>query len=406
MNTSVKAILFTSKMFKNGEHPVMLRIIKNRKPKYLSVGFSCTKDMWNEVEGLPIKKHPLYKEAKILIGRKKLEADKLILDLENENQHLSAYEIKKQLKRAKVNNPIVGSYFDQVIERFKNSGQLKNGDIYKDCKRNLGHFCKIDEIHFSDVDVAFLNKFVEFLRNRGKGDNTIYLYLRTFRALLNKAIKEDVCSEKYYPFKQFSLAKYAKIKTEKRAISKEDILKVAKVNLKKSPHLIDARNIFMFSYYCRGMNFIDISFLKWKNIKADRLNYTRKKTKELFNILILDPALEILQFYRKHSSGLPDEYVFPIFDESHSTPQKLHNRQIKMLRQVNKDLKEIGALAKLDTELTTYVARHSYATILKKSGISTSVISQAMGHDSEKTTQIYLESFEDDIIDQASRSIL
>ncbi|HEY0220978.1 MAG TPA: site-specific integrase, partial [Candidatus Paceibacterota bacterium] len=324
MNTSVKAKLFTSKTLKNGEHPVMLRIIKNRKPKYISVGFSCPKELWNDAEGLPTKKHPLYKEAKVLIGKKKLEADKLIMDLENENHHFSAYEIKKQLKKAKVNNPVVGEYFNQVVERFKHSGQLKNSDIYKDCKRNLSYYCKIDEIHFSDIDVAFLNKFVEFLHNRGKGENTIYIYLRTFRALLNKAIKEDVCSEKYYPFKQFSLAKYARIKTEKRAISKVDIHKVGKVNLKKNPHLIDARNIFMFSYYCRGMNFIDISFLRWKNIKGNRLSYTRKKTKELFNIELLPPALDIIQFYKKNSSNLPDEYVFPIFDESHSTPQKLH----------------------------------------------------------------------------------
>ena len=230
--------------------------------------------------------------------------------------------------------------------------------------------------------------------------------MRTLRALLNKAIKEGVSSDKYYPFKKFSLAKYAKIKTEKRAISKEDIMKIKGVDVSAKSYLIDARNIFMFSYYCRGINFIDIALLKWKDIKGERLVYTRKKTKELFNIELLPPAKEILKHYESLSDKDSESYIFPILNENHHTPNMLFNRKEKMIRKINKDLKEIASIVGINSELTTYVARHSYATILKKSGVATALISEAMGHDSEKTTKIYLESFENKILDEASKALL
>jgi integrase/recombinase XerD len=407
MNTSIKVLLFTSKTLSNGEHPIMLRVIKDRKPKYISVGLSSTLDMWDTKENLPKKKHPLYKQAKIKIAQKKLDAEKLILDLENDNKNLSSYEIKGKLKKEKVNNPHVYPYFDVVIKRLKESGQIKNAEVYNDTKRNLSYFTtNINELHFSDIDIQFLNKFEEFLKVKGKGGNTIYIYMRTLRALINKAIKEEVTSEKYYAFKRFSLAKYAKIKTAKRAITKDEIDKIKAVNLESNPELTDAKNLFLFSYYCRGMNFIDMALLQWKNIKQDRVIYTRQKTKELFNIQLLPPALEILDYYKPNTFISANSYVFSVLNESHNTPQSIHNRRVKMNREINSQLKDLAAKAEISSELTTYVARHTYATLMKKSGQSTAIISEALGHDSEKTTQIYLDSFENSILDEASKSIL
>ncbi len=406
MNTSIKVILYTSKTLSNGEHPVMLRIIKDRKSKYISTGISCSKGLWDSKLNILKKNHPHYKQAKLLIGKKKLEAEKFVYDLENENKNLSAYEIRGKLKKTKVNNSSLFQYFDIVINRLIGTGQIKNAEVYKDTKRNISHFTNTRDLHFSDIDLSFLNKFEEFLRSNGKGPNTIYVYLRTLRALLNKAIKEDVCSENYYPFKKFSLAKYANIKTEKRAISKEDIEKIKKVKLEKNKNLVLAHKLFLFSFYCRGMNFVDIAYLRWKDIRVGRLTYTRQKTKELFNLELLEPAKQILRYFKELTYVNRESYVFPIFNENHISPQTRHNRKVKVLRKINKDLKKIGKIVKIKSELTTYVARHSYATILKKSGISTTVISQAMGHNSEKTTQIYLESFENSVLDEASKSVL
>jgi integrase/recombinase XerD len=406
MNTSIKVLLYTSKKLSNGEHPIMLRVIKDRKAKYISIGVSCSLALWDINKNLPTKKHPSYTQIKVLIAAKRLEAERLVYDIESDKRNFSAYEIKSKLKKERVNNPFVIVYFDSIIERFIGSGQIKNAEIYKDTKRNLSYFINGKKIHFSDIDIQFINKFVEFMKMKGKGMNTIYIYLRTLRALINKAIKEEVCSEKYYPFKNYSLSKYSKIKTDKRAISKDEISKIIFVNLDKHPHLIDAKNIFLFSFYCRGMNFIDIALLRWKDLKNERLIYTRQKTKELFNIELLEPAKKILKYYHNVTFTNLQDFVFPIFNSNHSSPISMYNRKVKMLRKINKDLKEIGKLANLESELTTYVARHTYATILRQKGISTAVISEALGHDSEKTTQIYLVSFENSVLDNASKAIL
>ncbi len=399
-------LLYTSKTLKNGEHPIMLRIIKDRKPKYIAVGFSCTLDFWDIEKNLPKKKHPLYRQICVLISDKVLEAQKLSLDLDNNKRNLSAHEIRGKLKKQVIINPLVMDYFDTFVNRLVKAGQIKNAEVYKDTKRNLSHFIGAKKIHFSDIDVQFVNSFEEFLNSNGKGGNTIYIYLRTLRALINKAIKEEVCSEKYYPFKKYSLSKYSNIKTKKRAIDKEDIERIKNLKLSKHKHLVDAKNIFLFSFYCRGMNFIDIALLKWKDFKGERLNYRRMKTRDLFSIEILEPVKKILKYYRPITYINKESYVFPVLNEGHITPQGIHNRRVKMLRKINSDLKEIAELAEIKTELTTYVARHSYATVLKKSGIPISIIKEAMGHDSEKTTQIYLESFGNSILDEASKSIL
>ena len=162
-----------------------------------------------------------------------------------------------------------------------------------------------------------------------------------------------------------------------------------------------AKNYFLFSYYCRGINFSDIAFLKWQNIEGERMNYVRKKTGEGFNMKLVAPAQAIIDYYKQEFFQTRDGYVFPILFDRHKTATSIDNRIDKMLKVVNKALKEIGAKCEISTPLTTYVARHSFATNMKRNGVSVSVISEALGHDSEKTTKIYLDSFENDALDSA-----
>jgi len=406
MLTSVKVILYTSKTLSSGAHPVMLRITKDRKSKYLAVGFSCTETLWDEVAGEPSKKHPLYKEAKFLIQKKKLEASRLVLQLENEDKSLSAGEIRGKLRRAKSSAVTLYTYFDAVVDRLRKTGQIKTAEVYKDTKRNLEQFTRKGDKQFSEVDVTFLLQFEDHLKRAGKGPNTIYIYLRTLRALINRAIKEEVCPEKYYAFKKFSLGKYANIKTAKRALSKEDIDKIRDCSLSKHKELTDAKNIFLFSYYCRGMNFADMASLTWKDIAGERLEYVRQKTGERFSIGLLPPALDILTYYKKANKHNKGGYVFPILNETHATPTAIYNRKVKMLRKINGELKQLAAHCGIEAELTTYVARHSFATILKRQGVNTSLISEMLGHDSEKTTQVYLDSFESKVLDEVSKGLL
>lgn len=403
---SIKAVLYTSKTLNNGEHPIMLRVIKDRKPKYLSLHLSCTKDLWDEENNLPKKKHPLYKEMVIAIDKKKLEANRLVLDLSNEEKDVSAEEIRSKLKTSVVNKKSVFQYFDEVIARLKATNRLGYAGIFKSTKNSLVTFRNGKDFQFSDITTSFLTKYEDAFYERGVAPNSVFVFLRTFKTLVNYARKDNIVKSDFDPFRELNFTKFRRIRTKKRAISKEDIRKIEKLKIKDAQGLLNAKNYFLFSYYNRGINFIDMAYLKWDNVKTGRLVYTRSKTKEGFTIALLPPAIKILDYYRKVTFEGNDSYIFPILGDAYKTPQSIRNRLVKMLRIVNQDLKSVGENAKITEKLTTYVARHSFATNLKRSGISTSVISEAMGHDSEKTTKIYLESFGNDILDEAIKSIL
>jgi site-specific recombinase XerD len=167
-----------------------------------------------------------------------------------------------------------------------------------------------------------------------------------------------------------------------------------------------SRDIFIFSYLCAGINFTDIANLKHSNITDNRLQYTRQKTSKKINISLSEKALEILNRYTNIDET--DNYLFPILDtKTHITATQKQNRIHKVLGHINKHLKTIADTAKLkNVNLTTYVARHSFATTLKKSGVHVEMISEALGHSDIATTQIYLDSFDNSQIDNAMKCLI
>lgn len=390
---------------KTDAHPIYLRISKDRKSSYLFLGINCTEALWDKKAGLPKKKHAMYTEWKVMLAQKLFKVESIILELEKSEMNISASEILKLMKKPKALTVRVYDFFEQVITREKDSGSIRNSKVYKDTKNMLMKFNNT-RLNFSDMNHAFLNKFEEHLQASGKGGNTIYIYLRTLRALINKAIKEGACDPKHYPFKGFSMAKYKKIKTKKRAITKEQVYKIRDLDTTNYPNLVDAKNIFLFSYYCRGINFIDMGLLKYSNIEENIMSYVREKTDGFFNMELLPPALDIIEFYRPITFSNRDSYIFPLFNETYVTKISIHNRHNKMLHIINTNLKEIGTLCGIESDLTTYVARHTYATVMKKSGQSIAVISESMGHSSEAVTKIYLDSFANSFLDEANKAIL
>jgi len=402
---SIKVMLYTSKKLSNGEHPIMLRVIKDRKPKYISLNLSCSKLLWNDKENVPSKKHPLYNSIVNKINKKKHEASKLIIGLETDDIELSSEQIQLKLRAEVKNKVTVFNYFKEVIEKLETSNRIGYANIFKSTRNSFVKFRNNKDLHFVDITPSLILKYEEWFYQRDVKMNSVFVFLRTFKTLINNAKKEGITRADYNPFKDISFTKFRRIKTSKRAISKDEIIAITKLDLKEGTALSDARNYFLFSYYSRGINFIDIANLKWSNIVNDRLLYERKKTKELLSIGLLDPAKLILKYYEKFKED-DSSYIFPILSSKYITAKSIDNRIDKMLKIVNSNLKNIGSQAGIKEKLTTYVARHTYATIMKKSGISTSIISEALGHESEKTTQIYLDSFENNVIDEASKSVL
>ncbi|MCD4664245.1 MAG: tyrosine-type recombinase/integrase, partial [Bacteroidales bacterium] len=195
-----------------------------------------------------------------------------------------------------------------------------------------------------------------------------------------------------YPFEKYKIKRE---KTVHRALTKKEVKRIRDLEF-EDIYMKLAQNLFMFSFYTRGMSFIDIAYLQVKNLHNDRLQYRRAKTGQMFTIKLTTEAKDIVHKYADLSKK--DNYLFTIVQHE----EKKFTEYKNAMRLTNKKLKEIGELAECSIPVTTYVARHSWATIAKRGGISTTVISEGLGHATEHITQVYLDGFENSVLDDAN----
>lgn len=411
MGATIKIMLNPTRNTKDGKRALVLRLTINRKRTYLSLGYFAHEKDWSEENSRFNKSFdPLnYKEINVRVKNFNTKAINVINDIEKEGREVTFESFSKRFFQGKSASNVF-DFFDKTIDGLKIRKQIGNAIVYKQTRSALLRYSNNNNLQFSDIDVGFLNRWETFLSKTCTG-NGISNYMRTLRALYNKAISEELCKRDCYPFKNpynpngYNLGKLKK-QTIKRALTKVDIQKIIKYKPKKYSSIYDAKNIFLFSYYNMGMNFVDMAYLQWKNIYDGRINYVRKKTKKKYSIKIMQPVQIILDYYKKFA--FDNDYVFPVLNDFHKTEEQKKTRVMTALKKINADLKTIRGKIKLDNDfvLSTYVARHSWATILKKQGISTSLISEGLGHTDEKTTQVYLDSFENSALDIMNSQLL
>ena len=400
MNTSISVVYYTSKTLKNGNHPLMLRVTQDRKPKYVSLGVSVHPNFWDFKKNQPKINCPNRIAIQRLITEKTKEYTDQLIDLRIEKKEFTATtlieKVDKPTKRMNVND-----LFLQQIELLRKEERIRYAEsnyyVYKSLLKFNGHL----DIYFADIDTHWLKKYETWLRSEGNSENTIGFKFRTLRTIYNIAIKEGYVKAEHYPFKEYKVSKLHE-DTLKRAIVKDNVKQIINRTPANNAYKELAVDLFTFSYFMGGINFTDMARIKHDNIMDGRLAYKRKKTKKLIQLPLQSKAIEIINKYRS-----PDNpYIFPILSPFHKTEQQKINRIHKVIGKVNKHLKELGAELELDKKLTTYVARHSFSTALKRAGVSTSLICEALGHSSEKVTQIYLDSFENTQIDAAMSNLL
>jgi integrase len=405
----ITVILYKSNTLANGEHPLMLRISQNTVRKYISLGISCSKELWDDKKDLPKRNHPNKDLIETIITQTLNTYRTKLLELVSKQKIVTPHTLIQALKtdsEKEITSNQIFPFFDQIIDRLLQAGKVGNANVYKDTKRSLKLFIPSTDLLFTDIDQGFLHKYEIYLRKLDLAETSMSVYFRTLRALFNKAIQEKLINLNDYPFKEFSVAKFNTI-TKKRAITKEELKKIENLEIDPASPLSETRHYFMFSYYGQGINFIDIAQLQWKNIVQDRIEYTRAKTGKIIQFKLLPPAKAIIEHYRPLTGNHPDHYIFPTLSRlNHITPLQINNRVAKVRKRVNNEMREIARLAQVDANLTTYVARHTYATVLKKSGIPTAVISEGLGHRSEFITQTYLKNFDNEVLDQANECLL
>ncbi len=400
---SFKTVLRKKKL-STGKYPIYLRITKERKSIFFRTPYTSLEKEWDSKQG-KFNKHAMnFLNKNRLLLKFIDQATNVVTDLQQERGYYTLYDIEKALRIG--SNPISGSVFvfwEEIISEMGKAGRTGNARINRDTAKSFRKYNKNRVLYFDMVTPVYLEKYEAYLRSRNGTDGGISVQMRTFRALFNTAIKRGLIKQDIYPFKIYKISRL-KGKGLKKALSLDDVHKIIKLDLSGHPRLINARNYFVFSFYTRGMNFADMMKLQWKNVIDDKIYYTRSKTRTNFQIKILLPVQEILNYYRNMISNT--SYVFPILLRDEMTPAQLENRKKKTLKQYNKDLKEVAVLCGINKSVSSYVARHSYANSLKQKGISTDIISESMGHQNIAITQAYLKELDNSLIDEAMEVLL
>ena len=405
MNASLSVVCYKSKRLSNGESPLMLQVSKGGKRQYQSLGVSVNPKFWDFSKNKPKSNCPNREYILKLILNKQAELQQRMLELNAEQKEYTTTTLLHDEHR-KFELKTVKQFYQELIEQYKANDKCGNRLIYKSSYNYINVFTNGNlEIPFSAIDIAWLNKYEKWLRSKGNKETTMSLMFRTLRSAYNKAIESKCARKSDYPFNDYRISKFD-VSTEKRAIAKADVLKFSTDvhSIGKQQYVQLSKDIFIFSYLCGGINFTDIANLTKDNIiEGKRLHYIRQKTGKLIKLGLSEEALQIIKRYAVESKG----YLFPILNaQLHKTPLQKQNRIHKMLGKVNKNLKLLAAQLGVEANLTTYVARHSFASVLKKSGVNIALISEALGHSDLTTTQIYLDSFDNEQIDNAMKNLL
>ena len=405
MNAKISVTCYKSKILSNGEAPLMVKITKNGKRSLKTLGVSLNPKYWDFDRDRPKSNCPNRTHIVSIITNALQKYQSIQLDMEARNENYSVSEILADIS-AKKGQVTLEDFLTSHIQQLRDNGKVGNSYAYLNLRTTLHNFHgKKLNFLFNVVDVSFCNKFEAWMRKNQFEDTTMHYYFRTLRATYNKAIEAKCADREKSPFVEYKLSRFS-TKTKKRALSKESVKKILKMDCSTmSEKARLAHDVFSFSYYCGGISLVDVANLTLDNIIDGRLIYERQKTHGIINLVMLDEAKAIIERYATYQKRAG--YLFPILDNRvHITPMQKFNRVRKLCHQINKELHGLAKELGIQEDVTTYVARHSFATVLKKSGVNIGIISQALGHQDIKTTQIYLSEFDNEQVDSAMQNLL
>ena len=404
MKIYVVLTLDTRRAKQNGSFPLVFRIWRGKSLIPIQTGYSLKEKDWDDTRKV-IKNS--YKGAKSIpwlnnhLVKQRAEYIDIIARLgeSNELTRLSNPQLKDKLIGQSNQNDFF-DYTEQLIEEMLAVKRIGNARIYKSVMTVLKTYQRNRKLKFEDINYDYLCKFEQnFFKKEGNSVNGLSTYMRTIRAIYNKAIKDGLVKEELYPFKLYTIKSEA---TQKKAISIENIQKIVALDLDESSPLFNERNYFLLSFYLMGTSYTDLAHLKQVNIIEDRIQYSRQKTNKKYDIRITPKAQSILSYYlEKYPKS---EYILPIIKRK--KPAEIY-KDIEWARnRYTKKLKEIAILCDINQSLNSYTSRHSYATLAKNKGVPITAISEMLGHQSIKTTQVYLDSLKSDVIDKYHEDIL
>ena len=403
MRTNILIALDNRRAKPDGTYSLLLRITHHRTVGQISLGIHLHPKDWDEKKRMIKSSYKGTESVTRLnnfILKQKTNALDIITRLEESKQlaSLSVHQIKALIQKGNEKSSFY-TYAEQCIDQMKQEQRIGNARTYRLVLSALKFYMAQKPLNFEDITYAFLKKFESHHLKNGNSYNGLSVYLRTMRAIFNRAIKDRVIDASIYPFKDFSIKQ---VKTRKRAIPIADIMKIKELDCSHDVLLHETKLYFLFSFYTRGIPFSDMAHLKGSNIINGRITFQRVKTNKPYDIKITPDIQTIIDYF--YSGKTKNAYIFPIIKRT--TPEDQYKDVEWARNRYNKRLQKIAELCEIEENLTSYVSRHSFATRAKNLGVPIATISDMLGHESTKTTEIYLDSLPSDIMDDYHEQII
>jgi len=385
-------ILDTRREKKEGTFPVKLRLTFERKQQYYKTPFDLTK---TDFEKVMYSKR--LSEAEKALKNKITAFESKAVEVINTLPFFSWQLFEKQFYTNRVTKGTIKEAFENYAKDLRETGRIGTAVSYECAKKSLSEF--MEDAKFVDVTPEALRKYENWMLTNGKSVTTVGIYLRSLRTLFNNAIAEGTLSKELYPFgkKKYEIPTGRNIK---KALTLSDIALIYNYKAEAGTTTEKAKDLWFFMYLCNGINVKDLCLLKYENIKADIIEFERaktartKRTVEAIRVVITEDAKAIIEKWGNKKKD-PKNYIFPVLEKG-LTPTREHKLIQQITKLINCHTKAIAKELGIAANLTTYAARHSFATVLKRSGVSTEFISEALGHNNLRTTQSYLAGFEDE----------
>ena len=383
------------------EGTLYYQVIHKRKVKWISTELHVYPEEWDEKNDELLIPSNSERKAELEKVQGQIDCelrrwDDVTQEMEKLRKNVTINELCVAFSKAKIQKTVFMFLQEQVIrkEQMKRYGTAMT---YANAYKRFREFREGKDLTFDELTSDMMECYEAWLIDRRLKQNSISCYLRTLCTLLYKATGEGVMIE----CNLFKRVRLAYVKTAKRAISEKELKTIASLQLPGDTTIAFARDIFMFSFYMRGMPFVDMAYLRKIDLKNGMLAYSRKKTNQHLTVEWEKEAQEIIDRYAHLNPDSP--YLLPIIQKEDGTERKQYHR---MLENINYNLKKIGEMTGLKMPLTTYTARHTWASVARNMDISISIISEGMGHNSIKTTQVYLNSIDVSRINEANKKII
>ncbi len=394
-------IKFRSSTVEGKEGTLYFQIIHKRVARTVFTDCRVFTSEWDNVSSSVITVGTEERKAYLEMVASKLKWSmerftKIIAGKEKEKAYYSVDDIVSEYNR-QPECPTLFNFIRSMITKKTAAKRDGTAKTYRDSLASFSSFRNGKDITFDDLNEDIINQYEAWMKNKGLKRNSSSCYLRTFKTLYLKAVDMGLTDDRdifRHVFTGFAT-------TTKRAISIDAIKAIRKLNLKDGSSLAFARDMFMLSLYLQGMSFVDIAYLKKSDIRNGQLQYSRKKTGQALTVSWEKPMQEIVDAYSHLTKDTP--YLLPVITKQDGTERKQYE---KAEHNVNRNLKKIGEMAGLHIPLTTYVARHSWASIMRDMGNDITVVGKGLGHSDIKTTQIYLSTIDNSTVMRANKRFL